>query len=122
MSGEMIDADDDVAGENLNPRARGRLWVIARDGKRRLVANTCGGCGELVRVGEPHSHRRVPPPPRKCRVTIVGMTSDAWDDLLRTYLDALAEAVANRPPVVYDVNHGRDQEPQADADRLPATG
>jgi hypothetical protein len=99
-----------------------KLRIIGRDGVARVVAETCGECGELVRVGEPHSHRRVPPAPRKCRVTIVGMTSDAWDDLLRTYLDALAEAVATRPPVVYDVNHVRDQEPQADADRLPATG
>jgi len=61
MSGEMLDADGDVVGENLNPRASGRLWVIAGNGKRRLVADTCGRCGELVRVGEPHSHRRAPP-------------------------------------------------------------
>jgi hypothetical protein len=99
MSGEMIDTDGDVVGENLNPRARGRLWVTARDGKRRLVAETCGGCGELVRVGEPHSHRRAPPAPKRCRVTIVRVTSDAWDDLLAVYLDACATAR-------YDVSHG----------------
>lgn len=108
-----------VVGENLNPRARGRLWVIARDGKRRLVAKTCGVCGELVHVGEPHSHRRVPPAPRKCRVTLIGrpMTEEAWLDILADCLDALSGA-ALRQPVGYGVSHAPEQ--AADADHLPA--
>lgn len=53
MSGEMIDTDGNAVGENLNPRATGRLCIIGRDDVARVVAETCEGCGELRNVAAP---------------------------------------------------------------------
>lgn len=118
MTGEIIDSDGDVVGENLNPRARGRLWVIACGGKRRLVAKTCGGCGELVRIGDSLAHRRMLPAASKCRVTLIGrpMTEEAWLDILAECLCALSGA-AHRKPMGYDASHVFEQ--AADADHIP---
>jgi hypothetical protein len=49
----MIDTDGDMVGENLNPRATGRLRIIGRDGVARVVAETCERCGELRNVAAP---------------------------------------------------------------------
>jgi hypothetical protein len=96
-----------------------KLRIIGRDGVARVVAETCGTCGELVRVGEPHSHRRAPPAPGKCRVTLIGrpMTEEAWLDILADCLDALSGA-ARPDPVGYGVSHAPEQ--AADADHIPA--
>lgn len=53
MNGEMIDTDGDAVGENLNPRAAGRLRIIGRDGVARVVAETCDRCGELRNAAAP---------------------------------------------------------------------